>query len=175
MSFYRKSARIPSFKKRPRKTETRRTHAGQSLDPRKNLPAEIEFLLWLVAARHLQREGQHVQSLESGIQLLQILQAAYNQAAMLATQRIQVALLTAMSSLALLLSALGIFALVTNLVTQRTREIGIRIALGATTRVAMIDIGKSGVGASVLGLIMGLILCARASRFAQRSLRCRRV
>jgi len=85
-------------------------------------------------------------------------------AATLATQRIHVALLTAMSSLALLLSAVGIFALVANMVTQRTREIGIRIALGATTRRAMIHIGGSGVGASALGLILGLILCAGALR-----------
>src|SRR5262245_29469731 len=85
-------------------------------------------------------------------------------AATLATQRIQVALLTAMSSLALLLSAVGIFGLVANIVTQRTREIGIRIALGATTRMAMIHIGRSGVGASALGLILGLILCAGALR-----------
>src|SRR5262245_14283222 len=85
-------------------------------------------------------------------------------AATLATQRVQVALLTAMSSLALLLSAVGIFALVANMVTQRTREMGIRIALGATTRMAMIHIGGSGVGASALGLILGLILCAGALR-----------
>jgi hypothetical protein len=85
-------------------------------------------------------------------------------AATLATQRIQVALLTAMSSLALLLSAVGIFGLVANLVTQRTREIGIHMALGATTRMAMIHIGRSGVGASAVGLILGLILCAGALR-----------
>jgi predicted permease len=85
-------------------------------------------------------------------------------AATLATQRVQVALLTAMSSLAVLLSAVGIFALVANMVTQRTREIGIRIALGATTRMAMIHIGRSGVGASALGLILGMILCACALR-----------
>jgi macrolide transport system ATP-binding/permease protein len=85
-------------------------------------------------------------------------------AATLTTQRIQVALLTAMSSLALLLSAVGIFALVANMVTQLTREIGIRIALGATTRMAMIHIGRSGVGASAAGLILGLILCAVALR-----------
>jgi putative ABC transport system permease protein len=85
-------------------------------------------------------------------------------AATLATQRVQVALLTAMSSLALLLSAVGIFALVANMVTQRTREIGIRIALGSTSRMAMVHIGRSGVGASALGLILGLILCAGALR-----------
>jgi len=53
-------------------------------------------------------------------------------AATLATQRVEVALLAAMASLALVLSAVGIFALVANIVAQRTREIGIRIALGST-------------------------------------------
>jgi ABC-type antimicrobial peptide transport system permease subunit len=85
-------------------------------------------------------------------------------AATLSTQRIEVALLTAMASLALLLSALGIFALVANMVAQRTREIGIRIALGSTIRNAMIRIGKSGFSASALGLGLGLILCVGALR-----------
>jgi ABC-type antimicrobial peptide transport system permease subunit len=49
----------------------------------------------------------------------------------LTTQRVEVALLSAMAGLALLLSAVGIFALVASLVAQRTREIGIRIALGS--------------------------------------------
>ena len=52
----------------------------------------------------------------------------------LATQRVEVALLGAMAVLALLLSAVGIFALVANIVAQKTREIGIRIALGSTIR-----------------------------------------
>ncbi len=86
----------------------------------------------------------------------------------LATQRIEVALLAAMASLALLLSAVGIFALVANMVLQRTREIGIRIALGSTIGRAMIHIGRSGVVASALGLVLGLILCAGALR-AMRS------
>ena len=89
-------------------------------------------------------------------------------AATLATQRIEVALLAAMASLALLLSALGIFALVANMVAQRTREIGIRIALGSTIQKAMIHIGRSGVSAAALGLVVGLILSAGALR-AMRS------
>jgi macrolide transport system ATP-binding/permease protein len=86
----------------------------------------------------------------------------------LAMQRVEVALLAAMASLALLLSAVGIFALVANLVTQRTREIGIRMALGSTVRGAMIQIGRAGAGASALGMVLGLVLCAGALR-AMRS------
>ncbi len=82
----------------------------------------------------------------------------------LATQRIEVALLSAMAGLALLLSAVGIFALVANIVAQKTREIGIRIALGSTIRQAMVHVGAPGVRASVLGLVVGLILCAGALR-----------
>jgi hypothetical protein len=82
----------------------------------------------------------------------------------LATQRVEVALLGAMAGLALLLSAVGIFALVANLVAQRTREIGIRMALGSTAGQAMVRIGRSGAGASVLGLFLGLVLCAGALR-----------
>jgi macrolide transport system ATP-binding/permease protein len=82
----------------------------------------------------------------------------------LTMQRVEVALLSAMAALALLLSAVGIFALVANLVAQRTREIGIRMALGSTVGQAMVHIGRSGAGASVLGLFLGLVLCAGALR-----------
>jgi predicted permease len=82
----------------------------------------------------------------------------------LATQRVEVALLGTMAALALLLSAVGIFALVANIVAQKTREIGIRIALGSTIRQAMVHIGAPGVRASALGLVLGLILCAGALR-----------
>jgi ABC-type antimicrobial peptide transport system permease subunit len=86
----------------------------------------------------------------------------------LAMQRVEVALLTAMAALALLLSAIGIFALVANTVAQKTREIGIRIALGSTIERAMVHIGSSGATASALGLLLGLVLCAGALR-AMRS------
>ena len=82
----------------------------------------------------------------------------------LAMQRVEVALLAAMASLALLLSAVGIFALVANVVAQRTREIGIRMALGSTVGQAMVQVGRSGAGASCVGLFVGLVLCAGALR-----------
>ena len=82
----------------------------------------------------------------------------------LATQRIEVALLSALAGLALLLSSVGIFALVANMVAQRSREIGLRIALGSTIRQAMAKVGAPGVRAAALGLALGLLLCIAALR-----------
>jgi ABC-type antimicrobial peptide transport system permease subunit len=81
---------------------------------------------------------------------------------------VEVALLSTMAALALLLSAVGIFALVANIIAQKTREIGIRMALGSSIRQAMVHIGSSGLRASALGLVLGLLLSAGALR-AMRS------
>ena len=77
----------------------------------------------------------------------------------LVTQRIEVALLSAMAALALLLSMVGIFALVANMVAQRTREIGVRIALGSSLSRAMMQTSSSAMAASALGIGFGLLLC----------------
>ncbi len=82
----------------------------------------------------------------------------------LSTQRIESALLGAMAGLALLLSALGISALVANMVAQRTREIGIRIALGSTVSTTMIQFAQTGTGPSVLGVLLGLAVSAEVLR-----------
>jgi predicted permease len=79
-------------------------------------------------------------------------------------QRIEVLLLATLAGLALLLSTIGIYALVSNLVVQRTREIGIRIALGSTTAQAMLHVGSSGVVAAAGGLVSGLVLAFLAMR-----------
>jgi len=79
-------------------------------------------------------------------------------------QRIQVLLLAVLGSLALVLSAIGIYSLVSNLVVQRTREIGIRIALGSTIEEAMIHVGSSGLIAAGAGLAAGIALSLVATR-----------
>ncbi len=88
----------------------------------------------------------------------------------LSTQHIEVALLGAMAMLALLLSAVGIFALVANMVAQRTREIGIRIALGSSIHGAMAHVGGSGMRASFFGIVVGLIACVGTLRLMRSEL-----
>jgi len=82
----------------------------------------------------------------------------------LAMQRIEVALLGTIAGLALILSTVGIFSLVANIVAQRTREIGIRMALGSTIREAIVNVGAPGLRAAAGGLSLGLLVSAAVLR-----------
>lgn len=66
--------------------------------------------------------------------------------------------LTAMGGMALMLSIVGIYALLSFMVTRRTREIGIRIALGATSRQVLRSITGGALVYLALGGILGSIL-----------------
>ena len=82
-------------------------------------------------------------------------------------QRIAVALIMTLAGLALLLSSLGVYGLVSNLVAQRRREFGIRIAFGSSIRAAIFDVGLDGVRAAIYGLLLGIAI----SLFVLRVLR----
>jgi len=64
-------------------------------------------------------------------------------------------LLSAFAAVAMVLSMLGIYGVTAYYVTQRTREIGIRIALGAQVGDVLSLILKRGVLLSLAGLVMG--------------------
>jgi ABC-type antimicrobial peptide transport system permease subunit len=92
------------------------------------------------------------------------------QALALREQRFRMLLLSVLAALALMLSLVGIHGLVSNMVVQRTREIGIRMALGSSTRQAMLEVGKSGIIAVAFGLAGGLALSALTLRVMKSQL-----
>jgi ABC-type antimicrobial peptide transport system permease subunit len=92
------------------------------------------------------------------------------QALALRQQRFLVLLLGTLAALALVLSLVGVYGLVSNMVVQRTREIGIRMALGSSVRQAMIEVGTSGIAAVGSGVAAGLALAAVAVRIIKSQL-----
>jgi putative ABC transport system permease protein len=85
-------------------------------------------------------------------------------------QQIEVDLLAVLAGLALLLSSVGIYGLVSNLVNQRKRELGIRMALGCTVRGAMFEISRTGIAATGAGLALGLLMSFAAVKVLRSQL-----
>jgi len=83
-------------------------------------------------------------------------------AASLALQRFLMVLLASLSGLAVLLSAIGIYALIAASVVERTREIGIRLALGATASRAVRTLALPGVVLTAAGVACGSLLALLA-------------
>jgi ABC-type antimicrobial peptide transport system permease subunit len=75
--------------------------------------------------------------------------------ATLARQRILMMLVGALGGLALFLAAIGIHALIASGVAERTRELGIRMALGATVGQTIRDAALPGIAAAAAGLLVG--------------------
>jgi putative ABC transport system permease protein len=71
-------------------------------------------------------------------------------------RRMGMIMLAAFAGLALLLAALGIYGVLAYFVTQHTREIGVRIALGANRSNILALVLKKGMGLTLLGVAIGL-------------------
>jgi ABC-type antimicrobial peptide transport system permease subunit len=73
-------------------------------------------------------------------------------------------LLTLFGLLALLLSAVGIYGVLSYAVTERTREMGIRLALGATTGGVVWTLALPGIALSLAGVALGCAASLAAGR-----------
>ena len=81
----------------------------------------------------------------------------------LSRQRILMMLVGALGGLALFLAAIGIHALIASGVAERTRELGIRMALGATVRQTVIDAARPGIVMAVAGVAIGSAMAVGVS------------
>ena len=85
----------------------------------------------------------------------------------LAMQRFMPTLIGIAAGLALLLAAIGTYAMISNAVAERTREFGIRLAMGATVGQAIQTSARPGLLCAAAGLAVGLILGKLGTRFLQ--------
>ena len=71
-------------------------------------------------------------------------------------RRLTLGLIAAFAAVAALLAATGLYALVSQLVAQRRREIGVRMALGATTRAIGRWVVSESLALTGVGIVLGL-------------------
>jgi putative ABC transport system permease protein len=88
----------------------------------------------------------------------------------LQTSRSQMLLLAIFAGIALALAAAGLYGLVAYTVAQRTREIGIHMALGATAGVILRRIVARGLLLTLAGLVVGLGAATITSRWLENFL-----
>jgi putative ABC transport system permease protein len=81
-----------------------------------------------------------------------------------AQPRFRAFLVSAFAGVALVLAAVGVFGLISHSVTQRTREVGIRMALGADPGQILRATMRDGVRLALLGIGLGLAGALAASR-----------
>jgi len=82
----------------------------------------------------------------------------------MARRRYSVTLLSAFGSTAILLAAVGLYGVLAFIVSQRRREIGVRIALGATARDVIGDVLRQGLRLTALGMAIGTALALVVTR-----------
>jgi ABC-type antimicrobial peptide transport system permease subunit len=88
----------------------------------------------------------------------------------MASRRFAMILLGGFAALALLLACVGIYGVMAYLVSQRTQEVGIRMALGATRSDVLLLVFKGGAMLAAAGIAMGVVSAIGLTRLMRQLL-----
>jgi len=86
----------------------------------------------------------------------------------ISTQRLAMILLTVFAGLALVLSAIGIYGVISYLTGQRTHEIGVRVALGASSRDVLRMVLGQGMKLALIGVAIGIVAALGLTRLISK-------
>ncbi len=111
-----------------------------------------------------------VQALDATLPVYNLRTLAEQKDGSLYAERLAAALLTLFGLLALLLAAVGIYGVLSYSVTERTREMGIRLALGAQPRNLLKFVVGQGMILTFIGLAIGVVAAFALTRLLEKLL-----
>jgi putative ABC transport system permease protein len=113
---------------------------------------------------------RHVAAADPNVPVMMLQTVRHGLAASMATPRFMTTLLAGFAAVALLLAAVGLYGVIAYSVTQRTREIGIRIALGARPITLSRAIVGEGLTLAFVGVAFGVMGAFGAVRLIAHNL-----
>jgi putative ABC transport system permease protein len=117
-------------------------------------------------AQHVPAARTAVAELDAGLPLFQVrpMEQIIGESEPVFLRQQVLALLVLFGTAALLVSAIGLYGILAHIVAQQRREIGLRLALGATTgEVARMVLGR-GLRPAIVGVLAGLVMATFAGR-----------
>jgi putative ABC transport system permease protein len=112
---------------------------------------------------HAAQVRQEIRALDPRVPLTDVRTLEGVAAAALAEPRFTTLVLSAFAGLALLLAAVGLYGVVSFVAARRTREIGVRVALGAGAADVRWLVVRDGLATSGAGVIVGLVVSGAAT------------